>query len=61
MNTLDIQNMSLDELIMALSDLVYGRVEDPDACTLYEIVDELEARCAGSEELIAVKAATKLQ
>lgn len=58
----DLTKMTTDELIYALSDLVYGRTEDnPESSMLYEIVDELESRCATQEDILRVRPATKSQ
>lgn len=49
----DLDKMTTEELILALSDIVYGRIEDSEeaSATLYEIVDELELRCSYETEL----------
>ena len=57
----DLTKMTTDELILALSDIVYGRIEDEKSSTLYEIVDELEARCTTQEDILRVRPATKQQ
>ena len=57
----DLTKMTTDELILALSDIVYGRTEDEKSSTLYEIVDELESRCAAQEDVLRVRPATKSQ
>lgn len=59
----DLTKMTTDELIYALSDIVYGRIEDEgnNSSTLYEIVDELESRCAVQADILRVRPATKSQ
>ena len=57
----DLTKMTTDERVYALSDIVYGRTKDDASRTLYEIVDELESRCAVQEDILRVRSATKSQ